>query len=43
MACAITLVMTSCGDKNTQDKVNIRIENVKKIQRELFYLGFQFV
>ena len=37
MACAITLVMASCGDKNTQDKVNIRIENVKKdTERTLF-------
>lgn len=37
MACAITLVMTSCRDKNTQDKVNIRIENVKKdTERTLF-------
>ena len=30
MVCAVTLAMTSCRDKKTQDKVNNRVENVKK-------------
>ena len=38
MACAITLVMTSCGDKNTQDKVIIRIENVKKDTERILFI-----
>lgn len=32
MVCAVTLAMTSCRDKKTQDKVNNRVENVKNLQ-----------
>ena len=30
LICVVSLSMTSCRDKRTQDKVNNRIENVKE-------------
>lgn len=41
LICAVSLAVTSCKDKKTQDKVNNRIENAKEsVDRALDKGGF---